>query len=133
MCRRKPGRMRIDYLSSEAQLPLAGVPVDMDATDLALSMQRRLFMKLDGQYMAEGSLRQYLLKSVQDLLMRPDMNQQPLLRTRIALEKVLETRLLAARRKAYATAFQQQLFADDNLRAGSDYPTFTFPTQYPLT
>jgi len=107
--------------------------VDMDATDLALSMQRRLFMKLEGQYMAEGSLRQYLLKSVQDLLMRPDMNLPLLLRTRIALEKVLEARLLAARRKAYSQAFQQQLFADDRLRAGAEYPVFSFPTHYPLS
>jgi len=126
-------KLRIDYLSSEAQLPLAGVPVDMDATDLALSMERRLFMKLEGQYMAEGSLRQYLVKSVQDLLMRPDMNLPLLLRTRIALEKILETRLLAARRKAYSQAFQQQLFADDRLRAGAEYPVFSFPTHYPLS
>jgi len=68
-------------------LPLAGVPTDMDATDLTLSMERRLFLKLEGQYMAEGSLRQYLLKSVQDLLQRRDMNLPLLLRCRVALEK----------------------------------------------
>jgi len=51
--------------------------------------------------MTEGSLRQYLLRSVQDLVQRPDMNLPLLLRARIALEEVLETRLLAARRKTY--------------------------------
>jgi len=124
--------LRIAYLAGQAQLSLAGVPLDMDATDLALSMQRRLFIKLEGQYMADGSLRQYLLRSVRDLLQRPDMNLPLLLRCRVALEKVLETRLQAARRKAYATAFQQQLFADARLRAGPDYPVFAFPEQYPL-
>jgi len=123
-------KLRIDYLSTQNQLPLAGVPTDMDVTDLVLSMERRLFMKLEGQYMADGSLRRYLLKSVQDLLARHDMNLPLLLRCRVVLEKVLETRLLAARRKAYAQAFQQQLFANEHLRAGSDYPVFTFPEQY---
>jgi len=126
-------KLRIDYLSTHNQLPLAGVPTDMDATDLALSMERRLFLKLEGQYMADGSLRQYLLKSVRDVLARHDMSLPLLLRTRVALEKVLETRLLAARRKAYARIFQQQLFAPEGLRAGAEYPVFTFPEAYPVS
>jgi len=126
-------KLRISYLSAARQLTLDHVPTDMDATDLALSMERRLFLKLEGQYMTEGSLRQYLLKSVQELVQRPDMNLPLLLRCRVALEKVLETRLLAARRKAYTQAFQQQLFVSEKLRAGPDYPVFTFPEQYPLS
>jgi len=45
----------------------------------------------------------------------------------------LETRLLAARCKAYTQVFQQRLFADDGLRAGPEYPVFTFPEQYPVS
>jgi len=41
--------------------------------------------------------------------------------------------LLAARSKAYTAAFQQQLFTDERLRAGVDYPVFRFPEQYPLS
>jgi len=35
--------------------------------------------------------------------------------------------------QAYAQAFQQQLFAPEELRAGADYPVFTFPEQYPVS
>jgi len=123
-------KLRIDYVAAAGQLPLAGIPTEMDATDLALNMEQRLFLKLGGQYMRAGSLRKYLVTSVQDLLARPDINLPLLIRTRAALEKVLETRLMAARHKAYTQAFQQRLFADEGLRAGPQYPAFTFPTQY---
>jgi len=120
-------KLKIAYLAEQAKMSLADVPTDMDATDLALSIERRLFMKLEGQYMAEDSLRQYLLRSVQDLVQRPDMNLPLLLRCRVALEKVLETRLQASRRKAYTRVFQQQLLTMSACVRGQTIPSLPFP------
>jgi len=84
--------------------------------------------------MVEGSLRQYLLKTLQDLLQRDDHLTLPLLiRARPVLENLLTSRLLAARSRAYTQAFQQQLFADDGRVCVSlDQYTFRFPKDYPV-
>jgi len=120
-------KLQIDYLSIQNQLPLAGVPTDMDATDLALSMERRLFLRLEGQYMREGSLRQYLLKSVQDLVQRHDMNLPLLLRCRVALEKNWKTAcsLPAARRTP--RRFSNSYLPMSACVRGLITPSFAFP------
>jgi len=117
----------------EQQLPLDGVPTEMDITDLVVNMEPALSLKLHGQYMAEGSLRKYLLNTLQDLLQRDDMDLPTLIRARQVLEKIIYERLLAARKQAYSGAFEQQLFTDDGRVCVSlDQYTFTFPKDYPL-
>jgi len=127
-------KLRIRQRQAAQQLPLSGVPVNLDVTDLAVNMEQALFVKLHGQYMAEGSLRKYLLNALQDLLQRNDMNLTLIIRARPILENILHVRLLAARKQAYTTAFQQQLFANDGrVCASLDQYTFSFPKDYPAS
>jgi len=126
-------KLSIQQRRAEQQLLLSGVPTELDVTDLAVNLERALFEKLQGQYLAEGSLRKYLLNALQDLLQRDDMDLPRLVRARPILEQLFAVRLLAARKKAYKAAFERQLFVDDgSVCVSLDQYTFSFPAQYPV-
>jgi len=126
-------KLRVQQQRAQQQLLLDGVPTALDVTDLVVNMEPALSLKLQGQYMQEGTLRRYLLNTLQDLVQRDDMDLSALIRARPVLEKILLVRLLAARKQAYAAAFQRQLFADDGRVCVSlDQYTFSFPEDYPL-
>jgi len=126
-------KLRLHQQRALHQPGLDGLSTHLDVTDLIVIMEPALSLKLQGQYMREGSLRKYLLDTFEHLLQRDDMDMATLVRARPILELIIHDRLMAARTKAYADAFQKQLDIDDGRVCVSlDQYTFNFPKDYPL-